>query len=60
VPEVIPHTVPVPLIVPTAVLELIHAPPPLVLVSVTQLPIHTVLGPVIAPGSASTVTTVVV
>ena len=60
VPDDTPQTVPVPETVATDGSELLHAPPLVVLVSVTQLPIHTVDGPVIAPGKGLTENTAVV
>ena len=54
-----PHTLPPPDTVAMAGGELLHAPPPVALLSVTQLPIHTVLGPLIADGSGNTVATAV-
>jgi hypothetical protein len=60
VPAAMPHTLPVPDTVAMVGSELIHTPPPVLLLSVTQLPIHTLDGPVMAPGSALTVNTLLV
>jgi hypothetical protein len=52
VPGVIPVTVPVALIVPAAVLELLHVPPPVALAKAVVVPIHAFSVPVILVGSA--------
>lgn len=59
-PAAIPQVVPVPDTVAIVGSELIQAPPPVVLLSVTQLPIHTDAGPVIVDGKPFTVSTAVV
>lgn len=58
-PAVSPETMPDELIVATPVLVLLHAPPGVASLSVTEFPMHTLRGPIIGP-SAFTVTTVVV
>lgn len=56
VPAVIPVTTPVPDIVPTAGVELLHAPPDVALLRVVDCPVHTVNMPVIEEGAGFTVT----
>jgi hypothetical protein len=57
VPEVTPETIPVvDPTVATAILLLIHKPPPTVLPSVVVLRTHTLVVPVIVAGEALTVT----
>jgi hypothetical protein len=60
VPADTPYTSPVPDTVPTAGVELLHAPPAVVLLSVMVSPAHTADGPVIADGNPFTVATAVV
>ena len=60
VPAVMPVTSPEPDTVPTAGVELLHAPPGVVLLSVVVSPTHTDVVPVIADGMPFTVTTAVV
>ena len=55
-PASIPVTTPVVDIVATAVLLLVHAPPPVVLLKVMLCPRHTVDEPVIVTGKPLTVT----
>lgn len=55
-PALIPVSVPLASMVPTAVLLLLHVPLVVVLLSVVLLPLHTVAVPVIAAGNAFTVT----
>lgn len=58
VPAATPVTTPDELMVAAAVLLLLHTPPP-VFVSVVVKPTHTFIVPVVADGSAFTVTSVV-
>jgi hypothetical protein len=59
-PPAMPVATPVrPVIVAIAVLSLLHPPPLMASLSVTALPWHTVLAPVIAAGKDSTVSGVV-
>ena len=60
VPGIMPETTPVPEIVPTVVLLLIHVPPPAVLPNAVAAPAHTCSVPLIAEGAKFTVTTAVV
>jgi hypothetical protein len=60
VPAVRPVSTPPPVIVPTAGAELLQAPAGVALVSVMSLPVHTVDGPLIAPGVGFTDIVVVV
>ena len=57
-PGASPLSTPRPVIVPAAVLELIHAPPAGVLPSVVVWPTQTVSAPVMVVGSGSMVTSV--
>lgn len=59
VPPDTPYTTPAPETVPTAVLELLHAPPDVAHASVVVCPTQTVVVPVIEDGFALTVTTAV-
>ncbi len=59
VPEAIPVTLPVPLIVATEVVPLAHVPPVLASVNVIAEPAQTGTEPKMAKGSELTVTTVV-
>lgn len=58
VPAKAPHTAPVPAPTVTLPLLALHVPPAGVAESVVQLPKHTLVAPVIIPGSAFTVTVV--
>ena len=60
VPPTSPETTPPEVIVPTAVLLLVHAPPPGVDPNVVVPPVHALRDPVIAVGVVFTVTIVVV
>ena len=55
VPPVMPYTVPLPSTVATAVLPLVHAPPPGISLSEVVVPAHRDAVPVISPGAALTV-----
>jgi len=57
-PAAIPLTTPAVLTVPAAVLELLHAPPPVASLKVIVAFVHTALAPVIEPALGSGLTTI--